>query len=219
MKTAAPLVLLFNGIESYIRWSSAFRLLKHHSRHEGLSIPLCPASSVLNTCCSSPALFPYSLSRPMSAQVVPHSLKRKLRQGWFQTESRLLLLADAPIGWTFTAFFINQLAHRTCRTVSSCTSYQGILSGTVDGVITLKNAAGVSSLIITGGTEVGHAGGANSHANGFKVDVRHQTGLDSYIKNTFTKIANRSDGFPQWQAASGNLYCVRNMSITHLLKC
>jgi hypothetical protein len=39
-----------------------------------------------------------------------------------------------------------------------CTSYEGILSGTVDSVITLKKASGCD-LVITGGTEVGHAGG------------------------------------------------------------
>ncbi|KAF8069844.1 hypothetical protein FPV67DRAFT_1485017 [Lyophyllum atratum] len=89
------------------------------------------------------------------------------------------------------------------RTKSTCTSYQGILSGTVDGVITLKNASGISCMIITGGTEVGYAG-VNSHANGFKVDVRHQAKLDDYITTTFTRIANRGDGFPQWQKASGN---------------
>ncbi|KAF9456051.1 hypothetical protein BDZ94DRAFT_469989 [Collybia nuda] len=95
----------------------------------------------------------------------------------------------------------------TDRTVSTCTSYQGILSGTVDGVITLKSASGSSSLVITGGTEVGHASGQFSHANGFKVDVRHATVVDNYIHNTFTRIANRADGFPQWEAASGNIYC------------
>jgi len=89
----------------------------------------------------------------------------------------------------------------------SCTSYDGILSGTVDGVITLKKASGVSSLIITGGTEVGHASGTYSHANGYKVDVRHSTSLDNYIHTAFTKIADRADGYPQWQAPSGNLYC------------
>ncbi|ESK82858.1 hypothetical protein Moror_12223 [Moniliophthora roreri MCA 2997] len=87
-----------------------------------------------------------------------------------------------------------------------CTSYEGILSGTVDGVITLKKAAGVSSLVITGGTEVGHASGTYSHANGYKLDVRHSAGLDKYIKSTFTRIGNR-DGFPQWKAKSGNTYC------------
>ncbi|KAG5640836.1 hypothetical protein DXG03_006876, partial [Asterophora parasitica] len=95
----------------------------------------------------------------------------------------------------------------TTKSVSTCTSYSGILSGTVDGVITLKNASGASSLIITGGTEVGHAGGTYSHANGYKVDVRHSTVLDNYIKSAFKKIANRGDGYPQWQAASGNIYC------------
>ncbi|KAF5376307.1 hypothetical protein D9615_008495 [Tricholomella constricta] len=96
-----------------------------------------------------------------------------------------------------------------CTTKSNpkCTSYSGILSGTVDGVITLKKAAGVSSLIITGGTETGHAGGTYSHGNGYKVDVRHSATLDKYIKSTFTKIANRGDGYPQWKAASGNIYC------------
>ena len=96
----------------------------------------------------------------------------------------------------------------TDKTKSNCTSYNGILSGTVNGVITLKNASGASSLVITGGTEVGHStSGTYSHANGYKVDVRHQSIVDSYIKNTFTKIANRGDGYPQWQAASGNIYC------------
>ncbi|KAG6915727.1 hypothetical protein DXG01_010249 [Tephrocybe rancida] len=70
----------------------------------------------------------------------------------------------------------------TDKTVRTCTSYDGILSGTVDGVITLKNASGVNSLIITGGTETGHTGGTYSHANGYKVDVRHDQKLDAYIK-------------------------------------
>ncbi|TEB35033.1 hypothetical protein FA13DRAFT_1788632 [Coprinellus micaceus] len=81
-----------------------------------------------------------------------------------------------------------------------------INSGTVDAVITLKDASG-SAITITGGTEVGHASGTYSHYNGYKVDIRHTTTLDNYIKTRFTKIANRGDGYPQWQAASGNLYC------------
>ncbi|GLB44936.1 hypothetical protein LshimejAT787_1900140 [Lyophyllum shimeji] len=95
----------------------------------------------------------------------------------------------------------------TTRSNPTCTSYEGILSGTVDGVITLKKASGVSYLTITGGTEVGHASGTYSHYNGYKVDVAHQTGLDNYIHSAFTRIANRGDGYPQWQAPSGNLYC------------
>lgn len=95
----------------------------------------------------------------------------------------------------------------TDRTKSTCTSYDGVLSGTVDGAITLKGACGCS-LIITGGTEVGHASGTYSHANGYKFDFAKNTALDNYVKNSFTKIANRGDGYPQWQSAAGNIYCV-----------
>jgi hypothetical protein len=61
---------------------------------------------------------------------------------------------------------------------------------------------------VTGGTETGHAGGTYSHWNGYKLDFSKTSGLNSYVTNTFTRIANRGDGYPQWQAASGNIYCV-----------
>jgi len=118
-----------------------------------------------------------------------------------QAESRLI-----PAGITASSS-----GGCTSKTNPSCTSYDGVLSGTVDGAITLKGACGCS-LIITGGTETGHAGGTYSHANGYKFDFRKNTALDSYIKNSFTKIANRADGYPQWKAASGNIYCVRASS-------
>ena len=89
---------------------------------------------------------------------------------------------------------------------SKCTSYEGVYSGTVDGAITLKGACGCT-LIITGGTETGHAGGTYSHANGYKFDFRKNTALDSYVKNTFTRIADRGDGYAQWKSAAGNIYC------------
>lgn len=82
-----------------------------------------------------------------------------------------------------------------------------VQSGTVDQAIVLKGACNCA-LTITGGTEVGHAAGTNSHYNGYKLDFRHSAGLDNYIKSAFTKIGNRGDGYPQWRAASGNLYCV-----------
>ncbi|KAF8610280.1 hypothetical protein BDV93DRAFT_12134 [Ceratobasidium sp. AG-I] len=94
----------------------------------------------------------------------------------------------------------------TNKSVSTCTSYDGILSGTVNNVITLKNACGCA-ITITGGTEVGHASGTYSHANGYKVDIHHASGVDAYVTNTFTKIGNRGDGYPQWKSAAGNIYC------------
>ncbi|KAF8744747.1 hypothetical protein RHS02_01781, partial [Rhizoctonia solani] len=100
----------------------------------------------------------------------------------------------------------------TTKSNPTCTSYDGILSGTVDNVITLKNACGCA-ITITGGTETGHASGTYSHANGYKVDIRHASGIDAYVKNSFTKIGNRGDGYPQWKSAAGNIYCVRDNSI------
>ncbi|KAI1266614.1 hypothetical protein F5Y18DRAFT_382056 [Xylariaceae sp. FL1019] len=94
----------------------------------------------------------------------------------------------------------------TDKNTPTCTSLSGVYSGTVQGAITLKGACGCS-LTITGGTEVGHASGTYSHANGYKFDFAKNSALNSYVTNSFTKIANRGDGYPQWQAASGNVYC------------
>src|SRR3954447_6286703 len=94
----------------------------------------------------------------------------------------------------------------TTRSNSTCTSYEQINQTTVTGVITLKHASGCA-INITGGTEVGHASGTYSHWNGYKVDISHNSCIDGYIHNAFTRIANRGDGYPQWEAASGNIYC------------
>ncbi len=94
----------------------------------------------------------------------------------------------------------------TTRSNAHCTSFDQINAATVQGVITLKHASGCA-INITGGTEVGHASGTYSHYNGYKVDIAHNSCIDNYVHSAFTKIANRGDGYPQWQASSGNLYC------------
>jgi hypothetical protein len=94
----------------------------------------------------------------------------------------------------------------TSRSNSTCTSYEQINQSTVSGVITLKRASGCA-VNITGGTETGHASGTYSHWNGYKVDIAHNSCIDAYIKNSFAYAGLRGDGYPQWQAASGNLYC------------
>lgn len=101
----------------------------------------------------------------------------------------------------------------TTRSNPSCTSYDQINEVTVAGAITLKEACGCT-LTITGGTETGHADGEKSHWNGYKLDFRKESGgIDAYVKGTFESIGNRGDGYPQWRAKSGNIYCV---SLTHL---
>lgn len=92
------------------------------------------------------------------------------------------------------------------RSNPTCTSFSQINSGTIDGVTTLRRASGCR-VNITGGTEVGHAPGTYSHYNGYKVDTGQSSCLDGYIKNSFTRIGNRGDGYPQWRSAAGNIYC------------
>lgn len=81
-----------------------------------------------------------------------------------------------------------------------CTSLDGIKKSTLQGVIDLQEAAG-TPLVMTGGTEAGHASGPYSHANGYKVDIRPNTKLNNYITSNFTKI-----GPTKYQDSKGNTY-------------
>lgn len=116
-------------------------------------------------------------------------------------------LSAAGVSWTSSGGCSN-------RNVATCTSFDQVHDHTIAGAITLKKACNCA-VTITGGTETGHASGTYSHWNGYKLDFRKTTALDSYITNTFTRIANRGDGSPQYQARSGNIYAVRSLS--HLL--
>ncbi len=93
----------------------------------------------------------------------------------------------------------------TTRSNSTCTSYEGIRQATIDGAKTLKSASGCG-LTITGGTEVGHAGGTYSHYNGYKLDFSRTTCLTNWVHNTYSYIGLRGDGAAQYRAASGNIY-------------
>ena len=108
-------------------------------------------------------------------------------------------LRSVGITWSSTGGCSN-------RYVSTCTSFEQINSGTVNGVKTLRTASGCA-VNVTGGTEVGHAAGTYSHWNGYKVDISKYTCVGNYIRNSFTRIANRGDGYPQWRSAAGNIYC------------
>ena len=104
----------------------------------------------------------------------------------------------AGVGWTSSGGC-------TTRSNPTCTSFEGIRQATISGGITLKRASGCA-LTITGGTEVGHASGTYSHYNGYKVDIARSTCNDNYITGHYAYIGLRGDGYPQYQAASGNVY-------------
>ena len=120
--------------------------------------------------------------------------------GYKMTQSQAAsVLRNAGITWSSSGGC-------TDRYNSTCTSFEQINSGTVDAMVTLKRASGCA-INITGGTETGHASGTYSHWNGYKVDISHNSCIDGYVHNSFTYIGYRGDGYPQWRAASGNLYC------------
>jgi len=86
-----------------------------------------------------------------------------------------------------------------------CTSLEQVRCRTIDGVETLKRSSGCG-LTITGGTETGHAGGTNSHWNGYKLDWSLNSCIDNYIRNSFQYIGRRGDGAEQWKSSTGNIY-------------
>lgn len=94
----------------------------------------------------------------------------------------------------------------TNRNISTCTSFEQLNLATAQGAVTLKQASGCA-LNITGGTETGHASGTYSHWNGYKLDFSKNTCLNNWVHNAYTYIGLRGDGYPQWKAASGNIYC------------
>ena len=93
----------------------------------------------------------------------------------------------------------------TTQSNSTCTSFSGLNQASVDGAITLKNASGCA-LNITGGTEVGHAGGTYSHGTGYKLDFSRTSCLTSWVHSAYTYTGQRSDGAALYEAASGNVY-------------
>ena len=93
----------------------------------------------------------------------------------------------------------------TTRSNPTCTSFEGIRQTTIDGARTLKSASGCG-LNITGGTEVGHAGGTYSHYNGYKLDFSRTSCLTSWVHNTYTYIGQRSDGAAMYRSGAGNVY-------------
>lgn len=93
----------------------------------------------------------------------------------------------------------------TTRSNPTCTSFDGLRQATVDGAVTLRNASGCA-LNITGGTEVGHAGGTYSHYNGYKLDFSRWSCISSYVYANFAYVGVRGDGAPQYRSGAGNIY-------------
>ncbi|WP_149826981.1 peptidoglycan-binding domain-containing protein [Streptomyces tailanensis] len=113
-------------------------------------------------------------------------------------------LSDAQAMARLKAAGITRKSSGNCidRYRKNCTSLQGIRVGTVNGVIALKKKSGCK-IVITGGTEVGHASGTYSHWNGYKVDVPRTSCVTNYIHKHSKKHHKRKDGAWVWRVTSG----------------
>lgn len=76
------------------------------------------------------------------------------------------------------------------RSNSSCTSFENMNNATIQRVLQFQGECNCS-LVITGGTEVGHANGTYSHYNGFKIDIRPSTQINNYITTNFKRCGSR----------------------------
>lgn len=86
-----------------------------------------------------------------------------------------------------------------------CTSLHGIRASTIRSAIDLKNDCGCS-VVVTGGTELGHAGGSESHASGAKLDFQRNPALDNFIETNYQYVGVRSDGARLYRAPSGAVF-------------
>jgi hypothetical protein len=121
--------------------------------------------------------------------------------------SAVTKLSDSQAASQLSASGITRSSSGGCTTRSNptCTSYEQINQSTVSGIKTYRSVSGCA-VNITGGTEVGHASGTYSHYNGYKVDISRSTCNDNYITGHYAYIGLRGDGYPMYQAASGNVY-------------
>jgi Type IV secretion system pilin len=86
------------------------------------------------------------------------------------------------------------------KTNSKCTSLDGVKDLTIQRIKELQQAVG-EELMITGGTEDGHADGTYSHWNGYKIDLRPEEKLNSYITSNYESV-----GGSKWKDGNGNVY-------------
>lgn len=118
-------------------------------------------------------------------------------QQYTEQEARQAL-ADANIP-------VNRANACSVGQASGCTSLGGINKDTIEQAINIKDACGCS-VMITGGTEAGHATGGLSHSAGYKIDVAPNTQLDNFIKALGQTGVRPGDGALLYGDRHGNTY-------------
>ena len=91
------------------------------------------------------------------------------------------------------------------QVAGGCTSLEGIRASTIRSAVDLKNDC-ACSVIVTGGTELGHAGGSESHASGAKLDFQRNSALDNFIETHYQYVGLRSDGARLYRTPNGAVF-------------
>lgn len=117
----------------------------------------------------------------------------------------------------------------TAGQVNNCTSLENTRSGVLDEMVNLSTACDSASrnesgspgnacgVRITGGSEPGHAGGACSHANGYKVDISSSAAVTNYIHANFQSTGARGGdhGGERWINPQTNAEYVLESNPSH----
>jgi hypothetical protein len=93
----------------------------------------------------------------------------------------------------------------TARRNPSCTSLEGVRRGSVEGLIAFRRQS-KCRIIVSGGTEIGHARGRYSHWNGYKIDVLPNKCVNRFIHSRFRNVGMRGDGAELYRSPRGVVY-------------
>ncbi|GAA3542494.1 hypothetical protein GCM10022419_023320 [Nonomuraea rosea] len=93
----------------------------------------------------------------------------------------------------------------TSKHMHHCTSLDSVRTGTIARMIELKRDSRCP-IMVTGGTEEGHAPGHFSHGNGYKLDITHNSCIDHYITKHHDKAGVRGDGAALYRSGSGTTF-------------
>ncbi|XRQ07158.1 hypothetical protein ACN3XK_63330 [Actinomadura welshii] len=90
------------------------------------------------------------------------------------------------------------------RNVRTCTSFEKIRWGTIKGLVRFAKSSGCE-VVVTGGTERGHAGGPRSHWNGYKADISPSRCVDRAVER-YPSAGVRGDGAKLYRSPDGALF-------------
>ncbi|MER5645006.1 hypothetical protein [Streptosporangium sp. NPDC002524] len=149
-----------------------------------------PAATEKEAPAASGKQAPVALEKPAEAHPPQTQQAQQAQQAQHptrlqQTDAKRLLKA-AGLRWTSSG----KCANRQGR---NCTSLDAVRSTTVSSAIDLKRRSGCP-LVVTGGTEVGHAPGPYSHYEGYKLDIKPNACVNRYITKNYPPQGVRGDG-------------------------